>query len=131
MSENIRKRRFHRAAIGAILTIGLCGAFGGLAPTAVAETADPPHMQGTCGETYDPSTVGAAAHWELSCQDGKIRVKGYVEGTFPPDGQCAKVKARFASGVTEFSGEACGPTEEAYFDWAHPGAIADVYLIEY
>ncbi|SFQ41826.1 hypothetical protein SAMN05421810_10763 [Amycolatopsis arida] len=86
---------------------------------------------GTCGETYDPSVTGAAAHWELSCSDGKIRVKGWVEGTFPPDGMCAKVKARFASGVTEYSGEVGDPWDKVYFDWAHPGQIADVYLFEY
>jgi hypothetical protein len=113
-----------RAALTGLALVGLS------LSGAVTANAEGMSAMGGCGEVKNPKTSGAKAHWELSCRDGKIRVSGWVEDT-DADGQCAKVKAVFASGNTEFSRAACPKGKRIPFDWAHPGSIASVYLFEY
>ncbi|GAA3037645.1 hypothetical protein [Streptosporangium longisporum] len=93
-------------------------------------TSDSARVLGGCGQIRNVTTSGARAHWELSCDSGLITVSGWLQDT-DADGQCAKVKAVFASGTTEFSSPACPDGVKKHFSWSHPGAIADVYLYEY
>lgn len=109
----------------------------GLAAPAAADSAPSPSEpekaavpRGTCGQTFNPVTSGAKAHWRLSCYNGAIYVSGWVEDT-DADGQCARVKARFANGNVRYSAPACPEGERESFSWSSPGAIADVYLYEY
>lgn len=119
---------FRRTLMGLALTTALCSPFVG--GNAAADPADESTARGGCGEVRNPSINGARAHWELSCKDGKIHVSGWVEDT-DANGRCAKVKAIFASGNTEFSDAACPKGRKVHFSWAHPGSIASVYLFEY
>jgi hypothetical protein len=84
----------------------------------------------SCGTIANPTVPGAKAHWELQCDGGKITVTGWVQDT-SADGKCAKVKAVFASGTTEYSNAACPKNDKDGFTWSHPGSIADVYLYTY
>ncbi|WP_182873784.1 hypothetical protein [Microbispora sp. H10670] len=83
-----------------------------------------------CGAIKNTTLSGSRAHWELICDGGLITVTGWVQD-MDADGRCAKVKAVFASGTTEYSEAACPKGVKKNFTWSHPGAIADVYLYEY
>lgn len=115
------------------LTVTGVATIAALALTPAAQAAEGGSVaakRGGCGEIRNPKTSGARAHWELSCRGGRITVSGWVQDT-DADGQCARVKAVFASGTTEFSERACPKNVKKYFNWSHPGAIADVYLYEF
>src|SRR5437868_13169958 len=111
-----------------VTATALCGLFIWAAP--VQASPHPGAARGGCGEVRNPSISGARAHWELSCRNGEITVSGWVEDT-SSNGRCAKVKAKFASGNTEYSNAACPKNDRENFRWSHPGSIADVYLYEY
>ncbi|MEU5693377.1 hypothetical protein [Actinosynnema sp. NPDC020468] len=112
-----------RGAVVSLLAVPLV-----VAGVGVAQAG--PEARGGCGEVANPSIRGARAHWELSCAGGQIRVSGYVEDT-SANGRCAKVKAVFPGGDSEFSEPACPEGNRKHFDWRHPGSTVSVYLFEY
>lgn len=97
---------------------------GALAGTASAKP------DGHCGQTFNPETDGASAHWTLNCSGGQITVKGWYRDD-EADGDCVGVKAHFADGSTKRSETCAGWRTKKNFSWTAPGALADVYLYEY
>jgi len=83
---------------------------------------------GSCGENFGPSIRGAKAHWTLSCANGRITMKGWVEDT-RSDGKCAQVRGEFSDGTYD-SEKSCpaGREHRKSFEWSGPGQIANGYL---
>jgi len=106
----------------------------GAAAAEPAGPAEPPpggvHIQGSCGDTLDPSISAGRAHWTLTCSGGQITMKGYVKDT-SPDNECVGVKGKFAGGETETRENCKGWGESVSFSWTHPGSLADGYLYNF
>ncbi|GAA5615378.1 hypothetical protein CP981_04215 [Streptomyces platensis] len=114
-----------KISIGAMVSVAVgTMTFGTLAGTASARP------NGHCGQTFDPTTDGATAHWTLDCSGGQITVKGWYQDD-ELDGDCVGVKAHFADGSTKRSETCDGWGSKKSFKWTRPGSIADVYLYEF
>jgi hypothetical protein len=113
--------------VGAVLSLSTV-VFAG---PAQAQQADPVRPSGQCGQSEDPTTNWSSAHWDIGCQNGAVTVSGWVQH----DGGsgCSKVKAVFEGQITESSDGSCGfwGGDKVYFNWTHPGSIADAYLMDY
>lgn len=87
------------------------------------------HPDGTCGQTFQPSTSGGEAAWSLTCGSGTITIDGWVKDT-AADGMCAYVKA-FDGNGQRWPGndpKACPEGTKKTFDWTVSGSTITAYL---
>ncbi|RZQ65990.1 hypothetical protein [Amycolatopsis suaedae] len=110
---------------------GVALAFGATAGTAAADSgeAGTPGVLGACPDTGNEVRVrGGYAEWDITCEGGKVYVRGYVKDT-ALDGKCARVKAKNMNSSTTKRKSACGFGEARKFDFnLGKGKGAKVYL---
>jgi hypothetical protein len=89
-----------KAAVAAALTGAVVsGALLGATPSMAASNPSDGMIviQGTCGQTFNPTVGGGAADWTLTCAGGKIRAQGWVKDT-DADGKAAEVYGTWGDG---------------------------------
>ena len=117
--------RLSRIVTGGKRRLGLAAGVTALASIGAIGIASPA-FAGTCGQTFSPSISGGKASWTLTCSDGNITMKGWVEDT-SADGECAHVKGIFNNNIVH-DAKACPKGTRTPFSWTHPGTIANGYL---
>lgn len=98
-------------------------------PTTVAIAESTMQPRTGCSESLDADVPGGLAHWEASCDNGNIYVKGWVKDT-RSDGKCARVKA-FIDNKWKYSSRACPSGDVDKFTLSGDGNDAKVYLYTY
>ncbi|WP_243791862.1 hypothetical protein [Saccharopolyspora gloriosae] len=119
-----------KAVAAAVLTGAVMGSTlvgGGAAVATPAESDGIIHIQGTCGDTKNPSVRGGAAGWTLTCGGGKIRAQGWVKDT-KADGKAAEVYGSWDDGDSFGTVRAGGNGTTKKFDKSHSGSRVDLYL---
>jgi hypothetical protein len=113
------------ALAGAVVSGALLGA----TPSVAAPTAPDGVViiQGTCGQTFNPSVGGGAAGWTLTCAGGKIRAQGWVKDT-DADGKAAEVYGTWGDGASFGTVRAGGEGTTVKFDKSHAGSTVYLYL---
>ncbi len=74
-------------------------------------------VQGTCNDSFNPSTDGGEAAWNLVCANGGITIGGWVKDT-EADGRCAYVKAFAGNGDSRVPlAKACPKGTVTHYSW--------------
>ncbi len=119
----VKKTAAMTALTGAVLGGSLLGA----AP-ATAASDGVMIIQGTCGDTKDPSVGGGAAGWTITCSAGRVRVNGWVKDT-DADGKAAEVYGTWGYDNASFGTvRAGGEGTKKTFDKDHKGSTVYLYL---
>jgi len=84
-------------------------------------------IQGTCGDTFDPSVRGGAAGWTITCGGGRVRAQGWVKDT-KADGKAAEVYGAWGDGASFGTVRAGGNGKRVSFDKSHSGKVVKLYL---
>lgn len=125
MSDKVKK-----ASVAAVMTgvaLGAAALGAGSASAAPARPAGVVTIQGTCGDTYNPSVGGGAAGWTITCAAGKVRVQGWVKDT-DADGKAAEVYGTWEDGAGFGTVRAGGEGKKVEFDKGHKGSSVKLYL---
>ncbi|MFH9073686.1 hypothetical protein [Streptomyces alboflavus] len=118
--------RYKKALVGSA-AVALLGAGVGFSPAAHAE---PTGTRGGCGENYNPTVPGGKAHWELTCDNGKITIEGTVTDT-RSDSKCVKVKAQMPNGDWKRSKAACPKGDKEEYTWTARGSKINAWVYTY
>ncbi|XVS62109.1 hypothetical protein ACQPYE_28085 [Actinosynnema sp. CA-299493] len=116
-----------KAALAATMTgLALGSALIGAGPAA-ASTDGIVIIQGTCGQSFNPTVGGGAAAWRLTCASGRIRAQGWVSDT-DADGKRAEVFGTWGNGDSFGIVKAAGDGNTTSFDKSHAGSTVYLYL---
>ncbi|NUT53127.1 MAG: hypothetical protein HOV94_38460 [Saccharothrix sp.] len=121
-------RKLARAGLVAGLTgLAIASAMTGTSAATTEPDSDVIVIQGTCGDTFHPSTTGGEAAWTITCGGGRVRAQGWVKDT-KADGKGAEVYGSWGDGASFVTVRAAGNGTRVDFNKDHAGTVVYLYL---
>jgi hypothetical protein len=84
-------------------------------------------IQGTCGDTFQPSVNGGEAAWTVICGGGTVRADGWVKDT-KADGKGAEVYGAWGDGADFGTVRIAGSGKQVTFNKSHAGSVVNLWL---